>query len=184
MLSSKDLALIICLAVLGLVTTTLIVQVATMLTGIPGANYVFTIVLAIQTSFALLMYEGRRWRFFIQITLFTLLIFPTYIGGVPFDLVSKINLPINALFGDIIFNSVYGVFKEKNRLLLWAILVTVIFWVMNPIFGLMVKPFFYPPQFIAKLVDVILMLLPVIIVESIAGGYLGYKIYRRVKKIG
>ncbi len=178
---SKELCFIIFMAVLGLVISVLVVQLATMLTGIPGANYVFTILLAIQTSYSLLMYQGRRWRFFFQMTLYTFLIFPTFIGGVPFDLLSKIHMVINAFFGDLIFNSVYGFFRKQDRLLLWAILGSMIFWVMNPIFGLMIKPFFFPPEFVTKLVDVIKLLSPVILIESIAGGYIGYKIYERTK---
>jgi hypothetical protein len=183
-LNSKDLGLTIILAALGFVTMTLIVQAATMLTGIPGANYVFTIVIAIQTSFALLIYRGKRWRFFVQMTLLTFLIIPTYIGGVPFDLLSKINLAVNAFHGDLLFNSIYRFFREKNKLIWWAILITVEFWLMNPIFGLIIKPFFYPPEFIKKIVETVTLLLPVIIVEAIAGGYIGYKIYRRVDKLG
>lgn len=177
----KDLALIICLAVLGLVISALMVQLATPLTGIIGANYVFTILLAIYSSFSLLVYEGRRWKFFFQITLFTLLIFPTYIGGIAFDLFSKIHLVINAFVGDIIFNSIYGIFIKKDRLDLWSILVTVIFWVFNPIFGLLVKPFFFPPEFAFRILDIIYWIMPVIIIESIIGGYIGYKIFMRTK---
>jgi hypothetical protein len=171
------------MAGIGFVTTALVVQVGTMLTGILGVNYIFTIFLAIQTSFSLLMYKGKRWRFLIQIILFTFLIFPTYVGGVPFDLLSKINLPINAFFGDIIFNSIYGLFEKKDKLLIWSILITVIFWVLNPFFGLVVKSFYLTPEAISKFADVILMLLPVIIIEAVAGGYLGYKIFKRTKKL-
>jgi hypothetical protein len=183
LIASRDLALIICLAVLGLVISASIVQMATLLTGIPGASYFFTILTSLQTSFALLIYEGRRWRFFVQMTLFTFLIIPTYIGGVPFDLFSKIQMIVNAFFVDIIFNSVYGFFKKKDKLLLWSIMTAVVYWAMNPIYGLMIKPFFFPPEFAFRILTVIYWILPLIIVESIAGGYLGYKIYARIQKI-
>ena len=83
MLNTKDLSLIIILAVVGFVMTLLVAQTATLLTGIPGANYSLTIVLAIVTGFSLLIYEGnegRRWRFFAQTVLFAILIMPTRLG--------------------------------------------------------------------------------------------------------
>lgn len=183
-MESKDLAFIIVMAVTGLVTTVLIGQVATMITGIPGANYVLVILIAIQTSFSMLIYQGRRWRFTVQMTLFTFLIIPTYIGGVPFDLLSKTNLLINAFQCDLLFNSVYGTFKKQNKLIWWAILVTVEFWLLNPFIGLAMKSaLLYPPEFMAKFVGVFPLIIPVIIIEAIAGGYLGYKIYQRVNQV-
>ncbi len=116
-------------------------------------------------------------------TLFTFLIIPTYIGGVPFDFFSKIQMIANAFFVDIIFNSIYGLFQKQDRLLLWSIMVAVVFWVMNPFFGLMIKPFFFPPDFAFRILDVLYWILPLIAVESIAGGYLGYKVYRRTKHL-
>ena len=184
MLNSKEICLIIMMAVLVLVTAVSVGQVATMITGIPGANYVLIIVFAIQTSFALLLYEGRRWRFFAQMTLSTFLIIPTYIGGIPFDLLSKINWIVNSFQCDLLFNTVYGTFKKQNKLVWWAILVTVEFWSLNPFFGLIIKSLLlYPPEFMTKFIGVLPLVLPVIIVESIAGGYLGHKIYKRVKKV-
>lgn len=182
MVSSRDLSLIICLSVLGLVISASIAQLAT-LTGIPGATYFFTILLSLLTSFSLLIYEGRRWRFFFQITLFTFLIIPTPIGGASFDLFSKIQMIANAFFVDIIFNSVYGFYKKKNRLLLWSIMGAVVYWVMNPFYGLMIKPFFFPPEFAFRILDILYWILPIIIVESIAGGYLGHKIFMRIKRL-
>jgi hypothetical protein len=89
----------------------------------------------------------------------------------------------NAFVVDIIFNSVYGLYRKQDRLLLWSIMVSVAFWVMNPFFGFMIKPFFFSPEFAFRLLDILYWILPVIIVESIAGGYFGYKIYKRIEKI-
>jgi len=184
MFNSKDIAVIIIMAVIGLVTTVSIGQVATMITGIPGANYVLVIISAIQTSLALLMYQGRRWRFFAQMTLYTFLIIPTYMGGIPFDLLSKIHLVVNSFQCDLLFNSVYGIFKKQNKLVWWAILVAVEFWFLNPFFGLAIKSLLlYPTEALAKFVGIFPLLLPVIIIESVAGGYLGYKIYRSANKL-
>jgi hypothetical protein len=172
------------MAVLVVVTAVSVGQLATMITGIPGANYVLIIVFAIQTSFALLMYQGRRWRFFAQMTLATFLIIPTYIGGIPFDLLSKMNWIVNSFQCDLLFNSVYRTFKKRNKLVWWAILVSVELWSLNPFFGLIIKSLLlYPPEFMMKFIGLLPFLLPVIIAECIAGGYLGHKIYERIKKI-
>lgn len=183
MIESRDLMLIVCLAVLGFVISASIVQMAHLLTGIPGASYFFTILLSLQTSLSLLMYEGRRWRFLVQMTLFTFLIIPTPIGGVPFDLFSKIQMIANAFLVDMIFNSIYGTFKKQDKLRSWAILSAVVFWVMNPFFGLMIKPFFFPPDFAFRILNILFWILPLITVQSIAGGYLGHKIFMRLKDV-
>lgn len=184
MLESRELGQIIMLAVLGFVSTVFVGQVATMISGIPGANYLLVIIYAIQTSFALLLYEGRRWRFFAQTTLFTLLIIPTYIGGVPFDLLSKINLVVNSFLCDLLFNSVYGAFKKQNNVVWWTSLATVVFWSLNPLFGVLIKSLLlFPSEFMMRFIGILPFLFPVIIIESITGGYLGYKIYERTKKV-
>lgn len=184
MFNTRELCQIIILAVLGFVSTVLVGQVATMISGIPGANYLLVIIYAIQTSFALLLYNGRRWRFFTQTTLFTLLIIPTYIGGIPFDVVSKINLIVNSFLCDLVFNSVFNTFKEKNKLVWWTILATVVFWSLNPLFGVLIKSLFlFPSEFMMRFIGILPFLFPVIIVESIAGGYIGYTIYERIKKV-
>ena len=185
MLSSRELSQIIILAVLGFVSTVLVGQVATMISGVPGANYLLVIVYAIQTGFALLLYQGRRWRFFAQTSLFTLLIIPTYIGGIPFDVLSKLNLIATSFLCDLVFNSVFGVFEKGNKLVWWAILATVVFWVLNPLFGVVIKSvFLFPSEFMVRFVGMLPFLFPVIIVESVVGGFLGYKVYERVKVLG
>ncbi|MEM2107865.1 MAG: hypothetical protein QXL10_01080 [Candidatus Bathyarchaeia archaeon] len=170
------------MAVLGLVSTALIVQMAHLISGIRGANYIFTIILAVQTSFSFLVYEGKRWRFFVQFTIFTFLIIPTYLGGSPFFVPSRIHFIITALIADLVLNSFYKRARVHNKLKLWSVLGTLLFWVMMPFFALLMQPLFYPPEAVAAFANVILLLLPVIIAESIAGGYLGYTIYRRVGK--
>jgi len=179
---SKDISCIIFLSVLGLVSTALIAQIAGLLSGIRGANYVFTIILAIQTSLSFLIYEGRRWRFFAQFTIFTLLIIPTYLGGPPFSAHSKIHFVITAFVADLVLNSFYKLAKNHDRLQWWSVIGTLLFWVMLPFFSLLIRPLFFSPEAVALFANVILVLLPVIVIEAIAGGYLGYRIYLRVRK--
>jgi hypothetical protein len=54
MWSTKDLTMVVSLAVVGLVLTLIVVQSASMITGIPGANAVFTVILATLTVFLFL----------------------------------------------------------------------------------------------------------------------------------
>ena len=182
MWSSKDLCFIIVLSVVGLVSTTLVAQMAGLISGIRGANYVFTIILAIQTSLSFLVYEGRRWRLFAQISLFTILIIPTYLSGPPFSVQSKLHFFITGFIADLILNSLYDAFRKREQLKLWAILGSLLFWVTLPFFSLMIRPLFFSPEAVAFFANVVLLLLPVIVVEAIAGGYLGYHIYLRVRK--
>ena len=183
MISSRDLALITVFAVLTFVFMLLIGQIPELVTGIPGISYVFTIVYAINQTVARLMYEGRRWRIFAQGLLLSLL---------GFSFILTWNRPLgmatilNAFIVDVVFNSVYGFFKQKNKLLWWAILSQVYYWPTHSlwivVFGSL---FFYPFEFIMEqwFIPIMSVMLPIMIIEGIAGGYIGYKIYRRVEKL-
>ena len=56
-----------------------------------------------------------------------------------------------------------------------------LFGILTPFFSMLFYYLFYPPPLLAVFVDIVLLLLPVIIIESIVGGYIGYKVYERVK---
>jgi hypothetical protein len=182
MWSSKDIGCIICMAVLGLVSTALIAQMAGLITGIRGANYVFTIILAVQTTISFLLYEGRRWRFFVQFSIFTLLILPTFLGGPPFAVQNRIHFIVTAFVADLVVNSFYRRVVGNGRLKLWSVLGSLMFWVLLPFFSLLIRPLFYSLEAVALFANVVFLLLPVIIVEALAGGYLGYRIFLRVRK--
>jgi hypothetical protein len=180
-LKSKEITLIIIFAVLGFVYTVFVAQIGYLITGIPGVNFVFIIGHVILISSQLLLYAGRRWRFFISSVLFVFLIIPTNFAGTSFDMLSRIPLVIHAFFADLFFNSIYGFFESHNKLFWWTILVSIEYNVLNPFFSILLYQFLYPPQFVASFINVVLLMLPVIIVESIFGGYMGYKIYERIK---
>ena len=182
MWSTKDLASIVIMAVLGFVSTALVAQMAGLITGIPGANYIFTIILAIVTSFSFLLYEGRRWRFFVQMAIFGLLVTPTYLGGPPFQPI-KVNFAITAVIADAVVNSYYATFSKREKLKWWAILSALVYWTMLPFIGSLLNPLFFPPEYVRLFINAVLFLTPVIVVEAIAGGYLGYRIYCRVKPV-
>jgi hypothetical protein len=180
MWNSKDVASVIFMAVLGVVSTALVVQMATLISGIQGANYVFTIIMAVQTSFSLLLYEGRRWRLLAQNAILTLLIMPLYLGGPPFS-VTKIQLIATAFVVDLLFNSFYKTFRNSSKLKLWSVLCTLVFYLIMPFFSLLIRTLFYSPEAVALYVNVILLLSPVIIIESAVGGYIGHQIYLRLR---
>ena len=183
MIRSKDLALIIVFSVLTIVFMLLIGQVPELVTGIPGISYVFTIVYSINQTVALLMFEGRRWRFFARGLLVTLL---------GFSFILTWNRPlgmatiVNAFIVDVVFNSVYGFFEQRNKLLWWAILSEVYHWSTHSLWIILFGSlFFYSFELIMEtwFIPIMSMMLPIIIIEAIVGGYLGYQFYRRVKKV-
>ncbi|MCW4023335.1 MAG: hypothetical protein ACOWW1_05900 [archaeon] len=182
MIQTKDITTVIMMAVLQLVITVLIVQMGTLITGIVGTNFLFTIFLAIPISFSLLTYEGRRWRLFIQLALFTLLAMPTTLGGAPFDPTPRLSSLTTAFLLDLVANQLYGFFKKNDKLIWWSILSSIIYWIMTPFFKMVVFSIFYAPGMVESFISVVSLLLPVIIAEAMAGAYVGYKIYNRQLK--
>lgn len=180
MWSSRDLSHVIVFAVLGLVYSVLVVQTA-YFTAIPGATFFFLIVFAIFVSIQLLLYQGRRWRFFVSTTLFTILTIPVPFAGPSFDILARTPLIIGAFIGDLLFNTMYEFVKKHNKLLWLTVLFSLQYHLMNSVFSIMIYYLFYSPQRLTSYISVISFVLPVIIVESIAGGYIGYKVYERVK---
>ena len=180
--SSRDLALIITFAVLNFVFGFMIGQVPRLITGIPGIGYAFTIVYSITITVSFLMYEGRRWRMFTQGLLFTLLSLSIAYSDV---LPAFISSTLCVFSLDVVFNSVYSHFKKKNRLVRWAIMGQVFYWTLSPLLILSALSLFYPLQGVLAtwFIPVMSVMLPIMIIEAIAGGYIGYKIYRRVEKL-
>jgi len=129
------------------------------------------------------MYKGRRWRLFTQSLLFNSLAFFLVQSYTPTAAIVSI---LTSFIIDVVFNSCYGFLKRKNKLLWWAILSQVYSWTTQPIWTLLFVALFFAP-FEAVLrtwfIPIILVSLPMIIGEAIAGGYIGYKIYRRVEKL-
>ena len=107
---------------------------------------------------------------------------PTFQSGPPFDVLARMPMVIGAFFSDLIFNSFYKIFQRREKLVWWAILVAVLFLIITPIFMALTRLFFYPPEAFALYVNVYLLLFPVTMAEAIAGGYIAYRIFDRVKK--
>lgn len=181
MWSSRDVALVIALAVVTLVYSILVFQVGFLLTGIPGANYIFVIGQAILSSLTLLLFEGRRWRLVVMVTLFGFLSLPTYSMGAPFNIFPRIPLFLGALQSDIIFNTFYSKFKKMNQFALFAIIYSIENFIVDGLFRIAMYPFFYSADYVSMFVSIFFSMLPVIIIESLLGGIIGYTIYRRIQ---
>ena len=134
------------MAGLSFVSTAAIGQMASFLTGIQGLNYSLTIVYAVISSLSLLLYEGRRWRFFAQYVIFDFLIIPTYLGGPPFSVLTKIPVIPTAFIVDFLFNTVYKTSKSRGKLMLWGISGALLFYLLQPSFSLLLRYLFYTPQ--------------------------------------
>lgn len=182
MWESRDLALVIILAVVSFVYSLFVGQLGNLFTGILGLNFLFFVGHAIFICFGFLMYEGRRWRFFLQTILVALLTLPTHQSGAPFDVLARIPMIAISFFTDLIFNSVYIFFKKRNRLIWWAILIAVGWLLMIPLFVILNMLIFYPPEVLTMWVNVFLSLFPVTLIEMIIGAYIANKIYGRVRK--
>ena len=180
---NKDLALTIMFAVLNFVFLVLIAQVPRLITGIPGIGYAFSIFYNITFSVSLLFYKGKRWLFFLQGVLFQLL--TLILGATPDILLAKIPFLLNVFILDVVFNSLYNFFKKKINLVWWSILGQVYFWTTEPFWILLFYTLFSFIEGVstAWFIPIMSVMLPVMLIEAIAGGFIGYDIYRRVEKL-
>jgi len=183
-LDSKDLAVTIMFAVLGFVFLVLIAQVPYLITGLPGVGYIFNIFYNIIYSFSLLYYKGKRWLFLLQCIIFQLLTLVVPGSFAPGILVAKIPFLINVFILDVVFNSLYGFFRKKNNLVWWSVLGQVYFWTVQPFLILLFYSLFIFIEGISLewFVPIMSTMLPIMIIEAVIGGYLGYRIYERIEK--
>jgi hypothetical protein len=181
--SSRDVALVVLMAVCAVSYSVLVGQMATFITGIQGLNYLLFIGYAIWASLGFLLFKGRRWRFGLTAIIMPLLTLPTYLMGAPFDLVPRIPAILNAFFADAVMCSFYVGFTERGKILIWSILSALIYALGDVFFRMIVFPLFYPLEVVGATLVLILLLLPLSIVEAIAGGIIGYKIYQKVKHL-
>lgn len=184
MWTSRDVTLVIMLSVGGFIYSALAGQIGLLLTGIPGVNYFFTVGHAIFVSLGFLLFEGRRWRFFLQTTLFSILTLPTYLMGTPYDILTRMPLILTGFQADLLFNGVYNAFKIRKKIVLWAIVGPIEFFILDPFLRILTYPLFLPQQYTSTFTYVTLILLPIIVIEAATGGYIGWKIYQRLRKFG
>jgi hypothetical protein len=185
MWSSKDIAYVVLFSVLSVVNLATVVQFFAVFVPLPGVAYYVDIVGAILGGVNFLLFEGRRWRIFAKGILIALLTLPLYLGpgAAPFNIVSRIPIIIKMLLVDIIFNSLYGPFKRRNKLHWLAILPVSFFFIVSPFIDLLFASIFVPFELLWLTYSFVAMMLPLIVGLSITGGYIGYRIYKRVEKI-
>ena len=180
MKNSRDVALIAMFAALSFVFNVLIGQLPSLITGLAGLGYVFTIVYSIIQSVAYLMYGGRRWRILAQALLLNLLYFlfiPSWTLPVTMATIT------NMFFVDLIFNSFHGRFKINSRLFRWILALQVYSWTTQSFLVLPFLSLFIPMEAVtAYFFLLVTVMLPIIIVEAVAGSFIGYKIYGRVER--
>jgi len=158
-------------------------RAAGLVIGIPGFAYVFTIFYSIVQSLSFLMYKGRRWRLFAQVLL-SVSLFLVFID--PILRPNEMAILLNFLIADIVFNSFYGSFERKNKLLWLTIIFQVYYWTTFLLLTLLFSvALFYPFEAFMKnwFIPVVSVMLPIMIIEALAGSYIGYKIYLRVEKL-
>jgi len=183
MWKSRDVALVILFAVTSVVSVYLFGQLGWMFFRVPGSNMALIIGGVIINSIALLMFEGRRWRFLLMQIIFVILILPTYLVGTPFSILPRIPILINAIHADILYMSIYGFFKKRNQLKLWTVITAIEFFLVNPLLTGIAFTYLFPPEFVSTFITVVLLLIPVSVTESVIGALIGYKLYQKTRKI-
>jgi hypothetical protein len=187
MWSSRDISLIITFSALTLIFGVLIGRVPDLITGIAGIGYVFTIVYSISQSVLWSLFEGRRWRILVKVLLvrlISLLLFTS--GSLSYVIPPTLATILNSAIIDIFFNSFYSYFKRKNKLFWWIILAQLYFWSTHTLWILVFTSILYFPfESVIQywFIPVALVMLPIMILEAIIGGSIGYKIYRRVERL-
>jgi hypothetical protein len=177
---SRDIALIMMFAVLIFAFRLLVYRGVGMI-NIPGLAYTLSIFFSIIYSLFFLMCEGRRWRLSFLALLSTML-YITFINSAfhPTEMATLLNLFIV----DVVFNSLYGTFERKNKLLWLTILFQIYFWTTYTLWLLVFSSVLFHPfeAFFKNWFIPTMSITPVLILEGLAGGFIGYQIYRRVKK--
>lgn len=180
-MNSRDLCNVIIISVASFLYAFFVRQTAYLLTGILGITYILSIGHSILYSLALLLYDGKRWLILMQGSLITLLVVPTLSVGGSVSLLSSLPLMINALQGDLLSNSVYGFFNRRNQLKLWTIIMTTEFFLMSPFLNIITFYLFFSPEVVTSYITIIQIMLPIIILESAGGAFIGYQVFERVK---
>jgi len=185
MWSSKDIAYVVLFSVLSVVNLATVIQFFAVFLPLPGVAYFVDIVGAILGGINFLLFEGRRWRIFAKGILIALLTLPFYFGpgAPPFNIITRIPIIIKMLLVDVIFNSLYGTFKKRNKLHWLSILPVTFFFTVGPFIDMFFFSLFVPFELLWLTYSFVAMMLPLIVGLSIAGGYIGYGIYKRVEKI-
>jgi hypothetical protein len=184
---SKDVAFIVFFSVLSFINFSTLVQFLVAAIPIPGIIYCIDVGGAIIFGVSFLMYEGRRWRVLAQGLLILVFgFYSSYNGNAALYLITLFPWVLRLLIADSVFNSLYGRFKARNRLLWLSILAVLFFFGVGPFLAVLffwLFPVYFPASILTPIMITVTLALPVIIALSVTGGYLGFKIYKRVEKL-
>jgi hypothetical protein len=183
MWSSRDISLIITFTVLSTINFAAVLQTFTLLTGIPGIYYGVDLIGATLSTVGFLLFEGRRWRRTVLGLLIFLISLSLNFGGSSVTIITRVPIVLKMFITDIIFNSFYGYFEKRNKLIWLSVSQSVTFFMISPFFDILFFSFFVPFETLTPLLNLVILMLPLILGVSLAGGYLGYKIYRRLEKL-
>jgi len=182
MWKSRDLALAIILAGTSFVYSASTVQLTSVITGIPGVGYIFTIGTVTIFGIAFLLFEGRRWRFFVMTILYNMLLTSVLVNRGSFHIFRIIPALTATFIQDALFNSVYGFFEKRKKLKWLSILLGFEGLTVDAFMRILMYPFLMPPEYTSTYFSVTLMMLPVILLNGVLGGYFAFKIYERIRK--
>ena len=185
-ISSREIGLIIVFAVILVVFRLLIGRIVAAIQIPPfgtSTGYLLSIFYSMIHSLAFLTYKGKRWALFSQALLSTLL----YLMFVNPNLQAVEMATITNLFiVDVIFNSFYGAFEQKKKLLWLTLSFQIFYWATHGIWLLVyMSIFFYSFEGLMNFwfIPIMSILIPIMVIEGLIGGFTGYKIFRRVEKL-
>jgi len=181
MWSSKDVSLIIIFASLGLAFQATIKELPQLMTGIPGIGYILSIGNVIIINTAFLMFEGKRWRFAFFGALYTLLISVVFALVGSNVVLRSLPMVIGIVIQDIIYNSFYNYFAEQNRLKWLSIIIGVQGLFTDVLLRIIVFTPFFSSSIVAAFINATLVMSPILLFNSVVGGYLAYFIYKRTR---
>ena len=183
MWSSRDVALIITFAVLSFINFAVLLQTFSLLTGIPGIGYGVDLIGAIIATVGFLLFKGKRWRISVLGLLIYFLSLSLYFGGDSFNVITRIPIILKMFITDVVFNSFFRYFEKRNKLIWLAIGQSVYFFMTSPFISILFFSLFVPFEELTPLFNLVIFMLPLILGVSLAGGYIGYKILKRLEKI-
>jgi hypothetical protein len=171
------------LAVLTFINFAVVLQTFTLLTGIQGIGYGVDLIGAIIATVGFLLFRGKRWRISLLGLLIYFLSLSLIFGGGSFNVITRIPIILKMFIIDVVFNSFYGYFENRNKLIWLAIGQSVYFFMSSSFISILFFSLFVPFETLIPLLNLVILMLPLILGVSLTGGYIGYKIYKRLEKI-
>ncbi|MEJ2242796.1 MAG: hypothetical protein P8Y18_11750 [Candidatus Bathyarchaeota archaeon] len=181
MWSSKEITLVIIFAAISLIYSATVIQIPKFLTGIIGLGYILGFGMVIILNVAFLSFEGSRWKFISVVIIERMLLSVILVYMGPTIFIKSIPLFAGKFIQDVIFNTIYGYFKKRNKLLWLTIIFSVTGLILDVIFRILLFPFLISPEYTTSFIGTVSIMFPLIIFNGLFGGFLGHQIYNRIK---